>query len=110
MILLTALKNFQRYANAQQSTLTYMPSPVLATIQPTCESESARIIRRARKHHNMAEIYIATARENRLAKAIAALTPCPFHGCITADQVKIVLGEVGNIWPESIRNDADRAI
>ena len=58
----------------------------------------------------MAEIYIATARENRIAEAIAALTPCPFHGRITPDQVKIVLGEVGNIWPESIRGDADRAI
>jgi hypothetical protein len=58
----------------------------------------------------MAEIYIATARENRIAKAISALMPCPFHGRITADQVKIVLGEVGNIWPQSIRLDADRAI
>ena len=51
----------------------------------------------------MAEIYIATAREARIAKAIAALEPCPVHGCITTDQVKIVLGEVGNIWPASIR-------
>jgi hypothetical protein len=58
----------------------------------------------------MAEIYIATARENRIAEAIAALEPCPFRGRITTDQVKIVLGEVGNIWPESIRSDADRAI
>jgi len=58
----------------------------------------------------MTEIYIATARENRIAEAIAALEPCPFHGCITSDQVKIVLGEVGDIWPESIRCDADRAI
>lgn len=58
----------------------------------------------------MAEIYIATARENRIAEAIAALTPCPFHGYITADQVKMVLGEVGNIWPESIRGDVDRAV
>ena len=58
----------------------------------------------------MAEIYIATARENHIAEAIAALEPCPFHGRITTDQVKIVLGEVGNIWPASIRCDADRAI
>ena len=58
----------------------------------------------------MAEIYIATARENRIAEAIAALEPCPFHGRITTDQIKIVLGEVGNIWPASIRCDADRAI
>jgi hypothetical protein len=53
----------------------------------------------------MAEIYVATARENRIAEAIAALTPCPFHGYITADQVKIVLGEVGDIWPASIECD-----
>jgi hypothetical protein len=26
----------------------------------------------------MTEIYIATARENRIAEAIAALEPCPF--------------------------------
>ena len=58
----------------------------------------------------MAEIYIATARENRIAEAIAAREPFPFHGRITTDQVKIVLGEVGNIWPESIRCDANRAI
>jgi hypothetical protein len=56
----------------------------------------------------MAEIFIATARENRIAKAIAALTPCPVDGVITSDQVKIVLGEVGNIWPASIRTDANR--
>jgi hypothetical protein len=56
----------------------------------------------------MNEIYIATARENRIAEAIAALTPCPFHGRVTADQVKIVLGEVGNIWPASIRTEPNR--
>jgi hypothetical protein len=58
----------------------------------------------------MAEIYIATARGDRIAEAITALEPCSVHGRITTDQVKIVLGEVGNIWPESIRCDADRAI
>jgi hypothetical protein len=58
----------------------------------------------------MAEIYIATARENRIAEALAVLEPCPVHGRITTDQVKIVLGEVGNIWPETIRGDADHAI
>lgn len=63
------------------------------------------ITRRARKHHNMAEIYIATARENRIAEAIAALEPCAIHGRITVDQVKIVLGEVGDIWPASIKRD-----
>ena len=28
----------------------------------------------------MTEIYIATARENRIAEAIAVLTPCPLYG------------------------------
>jgi hypothetical protein len=55
----------------------------------------------------MAEIYVPTENYRRAAEAIAALTPCPVHGVITADQVKIALGEVGNIWPESIRGDAD---
>jgi hypothetical protein len=58
----------------------------------------------------MAEIYVPTENYRRIAEAIAELTPCPSHGCITADQVKIILGEVGNIWPESIRCDADRAL
>ena len=58
----------------------------------------------------MAEIYVSTEIYQRAAEAIAALTPCPFHGCITTDQVKIALGEAGNIWPESIRGDADRAV
>ena len=56
----------------------------------------------------MAEIYIPTARENRIAEAIAALEPCPVHGRITTDQVKIVLGEVGNIWPAAVKRDRRR--
>jgi hypothetical protein len=56
----------------------------------------------------MAEIYIATARANRIAEALAGLEPCPIHGRITTDQVKIVLGEVGNIWPASIKRDRRR--
>jgi hypothetical protein len=49
----------------------------------------------------MAEIYVSTENYRRAAEAIAALEPCPFQGRITADQVKIALGEVGNIWPAS---------
>ena len=38
-----------------------------------------------------------------------ALDPCPFAGKVTADQVKIVLGNVANIWPASIAMDAAHA-
>jgi hypothetical protein len=58
----------------------------------------------------MTEVYIPTGNYRRAADAIAALTPCPVHGFITADQVKIALGEAGNIWPESIHDDVDPAI
>jgi hypothetical protein len=58
----------------------------------------------------MAEIYVSTENYRSAAEAIAGLEPCPVHGDITADQVKIAIGEAGNIWPESIRGDADRAI
>jgi hypothetical protein len=55
----------------------------------------------------MAETYVPTENFRRAAEAIAVLEPCPFHGRITTDQVKIVLGEVGNIWPRSIVDDAE---
>ena len=32
-----------------------------------------------------------------------------FVGRVTPDQVKIALGEFGDIWPESIREDAEAA-
>jgi hypothetical protein len=40
-----------------------------------------------------------------LAAHLAHLAPCPFCGEVTEDQVKIVLGEVGDIWPNSVRGD-----
>jgi hypothetical protein len=52
----------------------------------------------------MAEIYIPTEQYRAAANAIAALTG------IDNDDVKIILGEEGNIWLESIRGDADRTI
>ncbi len=52
------------------------------------------------------EIYLETSRLNQMAEAIAALEPCPFTGKVTADQVKLVLGERGNVWPLSILPDA----
>jgi hypothetical protein len=48
----------------------------------------------------MVEIYIPNDQYNAAVNAIAALT-----GTDT-DDVKIALGEEGNIWPASIRGDA----
>jgi hypothetical protein len=56
----------------------------------------------------MTETYIASARFERIAEAIAALEPCAFRGVVTADQIKMALGEHGDIWPGCIRGDADR--
>ena len=39
---------------------------------------------------------------DNLVDQILQLKPRPFAGKVTADQVKIVLGEVGDIWPVSI--------
>jgi hypothetical protein len=36
------------------------------------------------------------------AEAIANLYPCPFAGRVTAEQIKIELGERLGIWPWSI--------
>lgn len=35
--------------------------------------------------------------------------PWPFAGKVTADQVKLILGEKGNVWPDSILLDANEA-
>jgi hypothetical protein len=42
---------------------------------------------------------------NRAAEELAALKPCPFAGRVTADRVKIALGELLEIWPASIADD-----
>lgn len=39
------------------------------------------------------------------AEAIACLRPCPIEGRVTADQVKVLLGELLDIWPASIFED-----
>lgn len=41
------------------------------------------------------------------AEAIANLCPCPVEGRVTADQVKVALGELLDIWPWSIFAGAD---
>ena len=42
---------------------------------------------------------------DRAMQDIATLKPCPYAGRVTADQVKIVLGELLDIWPDSIADD-----
>jgi hypothetical protein len=46
----------------------------------------------------MAEIYIPAEQYNVAFNAIAAMTN------VDPDEIKIALGEVGNIWPASIRS------
>lgn len=50
----------------------------------------------------MTATYIRTEAFQRLADKIAALEPCPFYGYVTPDQIKMALGEHGNIWPTSV--------
>lgn len=51
------------------------------------------------------EIYLSHDRYTRLVAALADLKPCPIADRITADQIKIALGEAGDIWPLGIRRD-----
>lgn len=55
----------------------------------------------------MMATYIPDDIENLVAEKIANLEPCAFAGRVTPDQVKLALGEFGDIWPESIREDAE---
>jgi hypothetical protein len=52
------------------------------------------------KHHTMAEIYIPTEQYRAALNAIAAMT----H--LDPAEIKIAPGEEANIWPASIRSDA----
>ncbi len=49
----------------------------------------------------MAEIYVPTENYRRAVEAIAAMTG------VDPDEIKIALGEHGNIWPVSILGDGD---
>ena len=50
-------------------------------------------------------IYCETALLNRFAETVAALKPCPYDGVVTAEQVKVALGQLLDIWPASIADD-----
>lgn len=39
---------------------------------------------------------------HRACQSIADLEPCSMAGVVTADQVKLALGELLDIWPDSI--------
>jgi hypothetical protein len=39
---------------------------------------------------------------DRACSDVAALKPCPFAGVVTADQAKLALRELLDIWPDSI--------
>lgn len=42
-----------------------------------------------------------------LVEQLAVLEPCWFSGQIEDYQVRFVLGEIGNIWPQTIRSDVE---
>lgn len=52
--------------------------------------------------------YIENELYDRAASALAELKPCELAGRVTVDQIKIVLGEIGDIWPTSIENDPEK--
>jgi len=45
----------------------------------------------------------------RLVKALVDPSPCPVTGKVTEDEIKVILGEIGDIWPESIQADVAAA-
>jgi hypothetical protein len=51
-------------------------------------------------------VYIPNDRFERLAQALTELKPNAFTGTVTTDEIKIALGEIGDIWPLSIVMDA----
>ncbi len=53
----------------------------------------------------MTDIYLDDERYARLVNALLNVQPCPFAGHVTADQIMMALGEVGNVWPIHSRSD-----
>jgi hypothetical protein len=56
---------------------------------------------------NVPDIFIDDVRYNALVKVLASIKAGLFVGG-KEDQIKIALGEAGDIWPVSIRDDAIR--
>lgn len=51
--------------------------------------------------------YIPNDRLEALARALTQIEPCAVTGRITENEIKIALGEHGDIWPASIRHHDD---
>jgi hypothetical protein len=56
----------------------------------------------------MTDIFLNDERYSRLVAALVNGQPCPFAGRITEDQIKVALGEAGDIWPKSIEKAASK--
>ncbi len=54
----------------------------------------------------MTDIFLDNKRYSRLVAALLKVEPCPVTGVVSENEFKIALGEAGDIWPESIREDA----
>ncbi len=52
-------------------------------------------------------IIIGTEKYRAGVQKIEELKPCPFAGKVTADQIKIALGEWLDIWPEFMAPKSD---
>jgi AICAR transformylase/IMP cyclohydrolase PurH len=48
---------------------------------------------------------LAKERIEPMADRLAHPAPCPACGAVTGNEIKIALGEIGNIWPRSIYGD-----
>ena len=44
---------------------------------------------------------------NDLARAISKVQPCAATGRLTGSEIAVALGEFGDIWPNSIRQDCE---
>lgn len=52
----------------------------------------------------MTDIFLDDERYSRLVAALVNIQPCPVTGMVTENEIKIALGEAGDIWPQAIRS------
>lgn len=55
----------------------------------------------------MRAVYLESEAYNRLVDALLHVETDVFSGKVDSDGIKLTLGEFGEIWPESIREDAE---
>lgn len=58
---------------------------------------------------NTFETYLPNATYNTAVEALRTLRPDPTTGQIERHQIVEILGEIGNVWPASVLDDAERA-